>query len=175
MNAIGQDALDSKYRFGYSFKNPKLVKRATEVKPYPWFEMNWASEGPTQKKDRLFREGKLAKYPAVWRRAAKSNMVKKLGVSKSVELQGFDELGQAPSASTVSTVERGFWGSLENILTKTADIIATREQAKIAQAQAEIAARTPTQMVMGTVQSNWPIILIGTLAVGGIVWYMWKK
>ncbi|MEM4360115.1 MAG: hypothetical protein QXT45_06265 [Candidatus Bilamarchaeaceae archaeon] len=172
-NAIGQDALDSKYRFGYSFKNPQLVKKAARAKPYPWFKMIWAPEGPTQKREQLFKEGKLAKYPAVWRRSAKHKTVSKLGVNKDVELQGFDELGQAPGPTTISTVERGFWGSLENILTKTADIIAKREEAKIAEAQAKVAAMMPVRTVTETAQTYWPIVLV--LGLGGIGLYMMMR
>lgn len=167
---IGQDALDEKYRFGYSFKNPRVVKSVGDVKPYPWFQVDWGTKGPIQTREELFRNGELNKYPAVWRRGAKRMHRSKLGDFERVELPDFQELGQAPGPTSVqSTVNRGFWGSLTNVLTKTTDVMAMREQAKIAQAQAEISARIPiTTTIVETAQTYWPVLLIG----GGAVLYM---
>lgn len=172
MNAVGQIALDHRYRFGYSFKNPRVVKRVTEVKSEPWFKMVWAPQGPSEVKEEIWKGGKLPEYPAVWRRASKRMHVEKLNVDASqLEMPSFNELGQVPGPTDkVSTTERGFWGSLENILSKTGDIILAREQAKIAKAQAEtsaISARLQpiTEAVTSPNVVPW-IIGVGVLGVG---------
>jgi hypothetical protein len=170
MDAVGQNAFERKYRFGYSFKNPKVVKTPYRPKHDPWFKVEWASYGPTQVKEDIWKQSKLPEYPAVWRRASKRVHVEKLGIDGSLEMSGFNELGQAPGPTDKSgtTEGRNVWGFLENIATRAGDIVMQREQTKLAQAQAELQSRMQAMMpmVQGVV-SYWPWILgIGVLGVG---------
>ncbi len=175
MDVVGQIALDHRYRFGYSFRNPRIIKRVTEVKPEPWFKMKWAPQGPTQVRAKIWKSGRLPEYPSVWRRAAKRVHVEKLeGYVSRLEMPSFYELGQAPGPTEkVPTTERGFWGLLENILIKTSDILVAREQAKTAKVQAEAAARLePIKAgVFSTGETNMMPWLVG-LGVLGIGAYM---
>lgn len=170
MDFVGQDALEARYRFGYSIKNPKIVKTPYRVKKDPWFKMKWAAYGPAQVKEEIWNQSKLPEYPAVWRRATKRMNEEKLGLSGHVEMGNFHELGQAPGPTDKpgTTQERSIWGFLENIVTKGSDIVMAREQTKLAQAQAELQARM--QAFMPTVQeavSYWPWVLgVGALGVG---------
>lgn len=187
MNAIGQDALDEKYRFGYSFKNPRVVKRVDNVKPFPWFEMDWATKGPTQVKEEMFRSGKLARYPSVWRRASKRMHRDRLGdideriienrsEFERVELPDFQELGQAPGPTDKqgTTTGRDFFGVLTSTLTKASDILVAREQSKIAQAQAETSMRLSPGMFYQTAQDNWVWVVGGGLVLIG-AYMLWRK
>lgn len=175
------------YRFGYSFENPRLVRKATQAKSEPWFKMKYAPQGPTQVRRDLFNSGKLANYPSIWRRAAKrvhkerlsglsdidERIIENASEFESVELPDFEELGQAPGPTVRKPVtqERSFWGSLQSMLTKTSDVLIQREQTKQAMAQAEIVARTqPTGFIPTLTDGvNWPII--GLIGVGGLLIY----
>jgi hypothetical protein len=106
----------------------------------------------------------------VWRRASKRAHIEKLGVDSSLEMSGFNELGQAPGPTDKSgtTEGRNVWGFLENIATRAGDIVMQREQTKLAQAQAELQSRMQAMMPMvQEAVSYWPWILgIGVLGVG---------
>lgn len=172
MDRVGQDALDIKYRFGYSIKNPKLVKSPYVVKKDPWFKMKWAPYGPSEVKQDIWNRGKLPTYPSVWRRAGKSVNLERLGLSGVGEIVSYNELGQVPGPTDRPGVTQGrnVWGLLESVATKVGDIIMSREQTKLMQAQAELQVRSQSffSPTFGQdTSSYWPWVLgIGALGVG---------
>lgn len=168
MEPVGQDAYDKlTYRFGYSFRNPKYVNVPYEAKPEPWFRMRWAAQGPSEVKSKIWRSGRIVRYPSVWRRAGKRANIERLGVDVDrTELHNFNELGQAPGpADKVADTGRNWWGSLENIVSKTADILISQQQAKIARAQSEISARMPVIVEQTSTYFPW-VVGIGILGTG---------
>lgn len=137
------DSIDrAPYKIGYSFKNPKVVAMLTHVRDRKFFETNWAAEGPTQKKERMYQSGQLNRYSSVWRRAAKGRTAYGLG-EVVTELPSFNELGEAPGPTdkqTPAAPERSWWGSLANTLTTAAATVLT-EQQKLQTAKAQAAAQ----------------------------------
>lgn len=174
---------DVPYRIGYSFRQPEIVKPVTKTDVRPFFAMDWAIKGPSQVKEELYQSGKLQKFPAVWRRAAKLKNVQSLHVvGNRRELPSFDELGAAPGptdAVTVnSTTSRDFFGFLDNAIKSVGGVIAQRQQMEIVKAQAQ----TPQYQVSlpssympsvdgGIGMLGWASILGGV----GVVAYLYMK
>ncbi len=156
------------YRFGYSITNPSVVV-TMKARKDPWFLVDWGVEGPTQRREQLFREGRLVQFQPVWRRGAKRRSMNALGVlsQNSVELPDFNELGQASGPTDKeATVDRGPFGMLESTLTKAADIIARREKQKLAIAEAQIKAALEPERTVEQMQAG---IGIGTISLLGAV------
>lgn len=161
------------YKVGYSFRNPPVVKPLTHYRPQ-FFKMNWAMEGPTEKKKRMWEGGKLHRYPTVWRRAAKMSTVEGLS---GVEMPNFHELGQAAAPTTTKdNVDRSFWGTLTNKITEGVSTV-FNEQQKLQLAKMQPQYPQGGYMPMfysqegGIGIAGWSAILLG----GGLVAFMILK
>lgn len=161
------------YKIGYSFRNPPVVKPLTEYRKQ-YFRMKWAVEGPTEKKEAMWKRGHLHRYPTVWRRAAKASSVEGLS---GIEMPNFHELGQAlPPTSTKNTTDRSFWGALTNSITNAASTV-FNEQQKLQLAKLQAQQQPQGFMPMFYSQEGglgvvgWSAILVG----GSVVAYMLLK
>ena len=175
---------DVPYRIGYSFRNPDLIKPVTRTREQPYFAMNWAGS-VTQKKEDLYKKGTLQRFPSTWRRAAKAMAVQGLGVvGQRRELPNFQELGEAPGptdvTTTTSSTSRDVFGFLNNLITQAGGAIAQSQQMDIvkAQAQGPYATRLPQFFTpgaaggMGTL--SWMLVGVGVVSVGAL-FYMRSK
>lgn len=164
------------YKVGYSFKNPPVVKPLTQYRKQ-FFRMKWAAEGPADKKEAMWKGGKLHRYPTVWRRAAKVSPV--AGLS-GVELPNWDELGSALAPTTTKdNIERSVWGTLTNNITNAVSTVFNEQQKlAIAKLQAQQSYQSPPfispylySQESGIGVAGWSVILLG----GGVVAYMLLK
>lgn len=174
------------YIIGESFTNPVIVKRVARVRE-PFFRMRWAAKGPSETKRELYQSGRLKRFPTVWRRAAKTQHIEKLGaVMNRRELPDFNELGAAPgptdAKTTTSSTSRGVWGFLDNVITGAGAVIAQRQQLDIvkAQAQASQAQQFPTFLpTMYTPGGEGGLGILGWTAIiglgGGAVYYFMNR
>lgn len=167
------------YVIGESFTDPDITKRAAESRK-PYWTKSWAAKGPSDVKRELFKRGQLNRFPSVWRRAAKTRHIEKLGaVMSRRELPDFQELGQAPGPTdiktTTSSSSRGIWGFLDSAIKSAGVVIGERQKLEMvkAQAQAQQAIVSPTMLPTffipgeegGLGMLGWAAI-IGTLGVG---------
>jgi hypothetical protein len=170
---------DVPYRIGYSFRNPELVKPLTRTRTQPFFAMDWGMKGPAQVKNELFQKGDLQRYPTVWRRAAKAIPIKSLGVvGNRTELPSFNELGEAPGPTdkdtTSSTVDRGVFGFLDNMIKTAGGLIQNSQQMEMQRAQAQAYPQYMPQFFTGSSGMG----MLGYLAIAGVVGvgaYMYLK
>lgn len=174
------------YVIGESFTNPEIVKPITSTRE-PYWKTQWAMKGPTQVKEELYKSGRLQRFPTVWRRAAKSMSIQKLGaVTNRKELPDFNELGKAPGPTdiktTTSSTDRGAWGFLDNVIKTAGAVIGQRQQMEIvkAQAQAVQAQQYPTvlpTMFTPTEGGGIGIVTIAliTLGSGAALYYFMRK
>lgn len=173
----------SPYKIGYSFKNPRVVSPLTHTRDKKFFEVDWAVEGPTQKKEKMYQSGQLNRYSSVWRRASKGRTAYGLG-EVVTELPSFNELGEAPGPTdkqSPAEPERSWWGSLANTLSTAAATVLT-EQQKLQMIKAQAAARQQGGMQFippgmysqeqGIGMLGWGLILGG---VGLGAYYYMKK
>ncbi len=162
---------DVPYRIGYSFRNPTVIKPLTKTRTEPYFAMQWGMKGPSQVKEELFQKGVLQKYPSVWRRAAKGMAIKDLKVvGNRTELPSFEELGEAPGATdkatTSSSVDRGPWGFLDNMIKTAGGLIQQSQQMEIQRAQTQQYASSYPQFFT---PSSGGIGMLGWTAIAGMV------
>ena len=130
------------YRIGYSFRQPEVVKPVTRTNKRPYFAVDWAASVMKRNNDLKNSSKVLAKFPSIWRRAAKGKAIRTLGVvGNRKELPSFQELGEAPGptdkATTSSEVSRGAFGFLDNLIKTTGSLIAQSQQLEITKARAQ--------------------------------------
>ena len=169
------------YRIGYSFRQPEIVKPVTQTNKRPYFAVDWAAS-VTKRKGDLRRRGVLQKFPSIWRRAAKGKAIRGLGVvGNRKELPSFQELGEAPgptdTETTSSTVSRGAFGFLDNLIKTTGSLISQSQQVEIARAKAQ---QYPSMLPQGYMPSQgggigilgWSAILA---ALGAGTYFFMKR
>lgn len=183
LGKLGVDSIEKvPYRIGYSFRNPSVVKKATQYRK-PFWEMNYAAYGPSQVRADFWKSKKLNRFPSVWRRAAKMGAVNGLGdIEERVEMPDFYELGQAPGpteGSVTGQVERSPLGTLMNLALTGVQTVMT-EQNKLDMAKKGMyfpgtnIGVSPylysQQSGIGTV--GWGVIVLGT---GALAYFLFKK
>lgn len=127
--------MDDMYKPGISFRNPKVQYGPIEARKFNI--INYVGKQ---------RVRKYGPFPPLWRRAAKAQTMRKLGVMSRPELASFGDvgLGEATVTTQPQQVQRNFWGSLVSLVTTGADIAIAREQTKAAAIRADIATREAT-------------------------------
>jgi len=173
-----QVSADVLYQPGISFRNPKLVRIATNPKVEPWFYSEQVP-GPlsvTAKLKRWDKTSKLKRYNAVWNRQAKQRVAEKLGAYFH-DVPTLQELGEAPAATKeTAATSRGPLGFLENLIsagtqvaTGVTNIIANREQQKQQMAMAQFQASRPMFFGSGSDNTMLWALGIGAIGIGAIV------
>jgi len=168
--AQSQDVL---YQPGISFRNPKIIRQAANVRSHPWFE-GPVAPGPLSASSKLRRWDKapnLRRYSAVWNRAAKQRTMEKLGAYFH-DVPTMNELGQAPPAtSETASVSRSPLGFLDNLMkigtnvaTGVTNIIQTQAEQKRATAVAQ--AQTYQQPMFVESGSNTLLWVAGAGIIG---------
>lgn len=175
------DSIDkAPYRIGYSFKSPNVVKRIAHQRDQPFFAMSWAGKGPTDVQKDFWESGKTRRFPTVWRRAAMSGTVSRLGGVRH-EMPSFDELGAAPGPTETSasgTIARNDWGSLLNTITSVVgEGIQQQQQLQLVKAQvaaqkSQYSGMFPNIQVMPSSDGSMGLLGWGAIALGvGAVGY----